>query len=426
MGKSAFKIKTALVLSGGGARGAYEAGIMHYVLSVLIPKYKLPGHFDVYCGSSVGAINTCFLASAAHDDPVSAGNKLYQTWKDLRQDEIYARNLAALTSLIVKSASGMMLNVFRTAKRKPTIDDSHHFKGLFDTSPLPKFLKKHIDFKLINANVDKGPVSAVSVTATNLATGYMELFVKKKKSLPYTGQYVFRDTDLVPEHAVASGAIPIAFPPQKIGKYFYVDGGLRLNTPMSPAIQLGANRIFIIGMHNVAARAKHVGSEVDVVYPPTLGQVIGKVLHSIFLDRIDYDMEQMTRINRIIEWGEMCYGADFLDEINTMLEKKRIRGDVADRGLQNLKALNIYPSGDIAGIFANTIQEPKVYASFFGGFEKLLLKILDVDFIQGQDFLSYLMFVPEYIHKLLELGYHDAQKNEDRILEFFSISHKSF
>lgn len=412
--------RTALVLSGGGARGAYEAGVIHYITTVLAPETGIRPTFDIYCGSSVGAINTCYMASMAHDDPVKKGNTLYKTWKELKQDEIYARNLAALTSFIAKSTAGMALNIFRSSKRVPRTTDKHHFRGLFDTSPLPKFLTKHIDFKQLNANVTKGPVSAVSVTATNIATGYMELFVKKKKTLPYTGGYVFRETEIEYHHPLASGAIPVAFPPHKIGKYYYCDGGLRLNTPMSPAIQLGANRIFIIGLHNIAAREALVGSEIDVVYPPTLGQVMGKVAHSIFLDRIDYDMEQLTRINRIIEWGRMHYGADFLEQINAMLKTKRITGDIASRGLQDIRALNIFPSQDIAGIFAGCLSDPKSYVGFFGMLEKLVLRVLDVDLIQGRDFLSYLMFLPNYLVKLLELGFEDARTQRDKIAAFFA------
>jgi NTE family protein len=414
------KHKIGLVLSGGGARGAYEAGIMHYILTQLAPKKLVIQNFDIYCGSSVGAINTCYLASMAHENPIAAGNKLYQIWNTLKQEQIYARDFMALSQFVAQSAAGITLNLFRRMGKNSASRKGQHFVGLFNTKPLPKFLRDYIDFKQLNKNVTKGPVSAVSLTATNVNTGYMELFVKKKRETAYTGAYVFRETELEVEHAVASGAIPIVFPAQKIGKYHYVDGGLRLNTPMSPAIQLGADRVFVIGMHNAAARRNLEGSELDKVHTPPLGEIIGKVLNSIFLDHIEYDIEQLTRINRIIEWGRMTYGEDFLERINDTLLKKKIRGDIANRGLKDIQAYSIFPSRDIGKLFSECLSDQTNAKAYFGPLEKLVLKILDIDINETQDFLSYLMFMPNYLQKLLGLGYLDAETHKDELIEFLS------
>lgn len=417
--KSHSKNSYALVLSGGGARGAYEAGVIHYVRSVITPNHNILKNFDIYCGSSVGSINTCYCASRAHGDAVEKGNGIYQAWKNLKQDQIYKRNFSALTQFLFQSTAGVTLNFFRKTDRASRKSQELYFKGLFDTTPLQKFLTDNINFKQLNHNVQKGPVSAVSITATNLHTGYLELFVKKKPQLQYSGGYVFRPTEINHHHAMASSAIPIAFPSHQIDKYYYCDGGLRLNTPMSPAIQLGANKIFIIGLHNKEERQALKGSEANDVLPPTLGEIIGKIFHTIFLDRIEYDLEQLTRINRIIEWGEMTFGEDFLDQINQTVSRKNFTGDIASRGLKNIEVFSIFPSRDVRDLFSESLEDKK-WNNYLGPFEKMLLKMLDVDLIQGKDFLSYLFFMPSYLEKLIQLGYEDAQAKHNEIVNFLS------
>lgn len=409
---------TALILSGGGARGAYEAGVMHYVNSVLSQDSNIISHFDVYCGSSVGSINTCFLASAAHQDPVTRGNSIYHTWKDLKQEQIYKRDVSSLTGFLLRAAGGITLNFLRSPQRANR-ENVTHFRGFFNTQPFPFFLKDHISFKDLNRNVDEGLVTAVAVTTTNLRTDQMELFIKKKPSHPYRGPYTVHETRLSFKHAMASAAIPIFFPAIRIQGTYYVDGGLRLNTPLSPAIQLGAEKIFLIGLHNVEERRSQL-DDLDIELPPTLGELIGKVLNSIFLDRADYDLEQLDRINSIISWGKSRYGENFLDELNKTASKIKNRKTIEKRSLKNIQAFSIFPSRDIRKVFYECITEPHVYKKYFGAFEKLFLKILDVDIVQGQDFLSYLMFLPNYLNRLLELGYEDAKAKHDEIAAFLA------
>lgn len=411
---------TALILSGGGARGAYEAGVMHYIHSVLSVERKILHHFDIYCGSSVGSINTCYLASASHLDPVTRGNTLYRTWKDLKQEQIYLRDVRSLSSFILRTMGGLTLNFFRSP-RKEYATSSTHFQGFFDTRPFPFFLKHHISFRDLNKNVDEGVVTAVALTATNLRTDHMELFIKKKAGHPYKGPYTVNETKLSFRHALASAAIPIFFPSIRINGTYYVDGGLRLNTPLSPAIQLGAEKILLIGLHNTEERRSQ-NEILDSDIPPTLGELIGKVLNSIFLDRADYDIEQLERINAILSWGKARYGENFLDEINKVASKIKKRKNIEKRSLKEIKALSIFPSRDIRKVFFECINEPRTFKQNFGAFEKMFLKILDVDIIRGQDFLSYLMFLPNYLGQLLELGYEDAKAKRDEIAEFLATS----
>ncbi len=413
----------ALVLSGGGARGAYEAGVVHYIRTMLPKEIATKRGFDILCGSSVGAINTTFLAATAHD-LTHQGNRLHELWKNIRQANVYRRDVASMASLIARSMSGITRNVFRRFQDSDVEPVRRKFfSGLLNTTPLANFLKKHVPWQQISVNIANGLVKAVSLTATNVYTGRLELFVEKHADVPYTGHYVFNDTKLEAGHVMASAALPLLFPSVRLGSQYYVDGGLRLNTPMSPAIQLGADRLVTIGLHHISERPE----EQDVVNtfdgllkltPPSIGLMLGKILSTIFLDRLDYDMEQMTRINRIIEWGEGRFGADYITQINNYLQEQNIRGDIANRGLKKLKAMRISPSRDIREVFGECIGTHHDFTDGMTGFEKFFLKVLDVDFHSGKDFLSFIMFHPTYLEKLLELGFEDARKQHDELVAF--------
>lgn len=410
-----------LVLSGGGARGAYEAGVMHYIRTALKPHQGSERVFQIKSGSSVGAINTCFMASMAHD-PFAQGAQLYTLWKDLRQEWVYKRNMKALASFVGRTSRGVLHNLLTVTpfkSKKNNKIDPIHFKGFLDTSPLPHFLKDHINFKKLHQNVQKGPVDAVSLTATNLATGKMELFINRKHDVPYTGEYPHHFVKLEHEHPMASAAIPLIFPPVKVGDTYYTDGGLRLNTPMSPAIQLGATKILIIGLHYKYEVGEQIHNSVPPGTAPSVGQMVGQVMNSLFLDRIQYDIEQMTRINRMIEWSEKVFGVDYLKQINDMLIAEGIRGDIANRGLRKIKVFNINPSKVISEIFQECYNHHDSRDDF-SAFEKTLLRILDIDPVAGVDILTYLAFMPSYIEKLLDLGYADAEAHRDEIIEFLT------
>lgn len=407
----------AIVLSGGGARGAYEAGVMHYIRTAL-PKRARNQAFQIYCGSSVGAINTCSLASRA-ENPESQGTQLRAAWDNLRQENIYRRDMAALSKLLVNSFAGMASNIFR----KPKTDGEEsgiHFHGLVDTSPLEKFLQRMIAWDQLKLNVDRKIVHGVSVTLTNMDSGQLEFFIHKHPSVEYHGDYPVRFLPLHWKHVMGSAAIPILFPAVEINQTYYADGGLRLNTPMSPAIHMGADRLLVIGMHDSQEGSQ---GEIEVtaprLAPPTLGEIIGKILNSIFLDRLDHDLRQMQRINNIIDWSEKEYGLDYLPRVNKMLQREGIKGDVASRGLRRLSVLQVSPTVDVREIFLDVLLSPKGQAAF-SSYEKFLLKMLDVDMHRGQEFLSYFLFLNDYLKALTQLGYEDAKKKHDQLTEFLS------
>src|SRR5262245_18910539 len=239
------KQKIALVLSGGGARGAYEAGILHY-LRTMLPQPHRDRQFDIHSGASVGAINTCFMVATA-DDPDFQGREIRSLWEKVRQENIYSRNLKALFGFITKSSKGVLVKFL-----KRDFQDTPHFPGFLDTAPFIPFISEIIPWKRITSNIRKGFVQAVSIVTTNVFTGRLELFIEKNPSLAYSGDHIAHFTRIQPLHAVASAAIPVIFPTVLINGYAYTDGGLRLNTPLSPAIHLGADAILVIGLNHRA------------------------------------------------------------------------------------------------------------------------------------------------------------------------------
>lgn len=405
---SSSRKKLALVLSGGGARGAYEAGILHYIRTML-PKKARRRHFDIHCGASVGAINTCFMVSTAHDHE-RQGKEVYEIWNNLHTDNIYRRDTKALLDFLTRSGRGVVLNLFRRR-------GSPHFLGFLDTSPFYPFVQKVIPWPMISRNIRSGLVQSLSIVATNVFTGRMELFIERNPKAAYKGDHIVHSTRIQPIHAMASAAIPLVFPAIMIDGIAYVDGGLRLNTPLSPAIHLGADAILVIGLHHRAGPGEKIPFHGTRGQPPALGQVLGRVMNSIFLDRINNDMEQLVRINRMIDWSERLYGRNFLDDLNAMLRKKRDHQDMmAARGLKRIDLLRIRPSEDIGEIFRQCYSHSR--KEHLTAFEKFLVRFLDIDPTAGIDFLSYISFMPQYLKKLLELGFEDGKRHHNDLKEF--------
>lgn len=413
----------ALVLSGGGARGAYEAGVIHYIRTMLPPEISRKRRFDVLCGSSVGAINICILASQAHD-LLHQGHHIYQAWKHLEQKNVYKRDALSFAKMLTQSFMGISRNVFSRLQDEDIVPaKKKHFKGILNTSPLIPFLENHISWGQISVNIRNELIKAVSLTTTNVHTGKLELFVEKHPSVPYTGAYICHDTKLEHIHALASSALPVLFKAVRIRDQYYIDGSLRLNTPMSPAIQLGADKILVVGMHQKVNKPEDDNIErpfIRSVESPSLGLLLGKILSAIFLDRLDYDIEQMERINRIIKWADQVYGDDFISRVNEHLLENNIKGDIANRGLKRLTAMQIFPSQDIREVFMECVEGQQIFSKGLTSLERFLLKILDVDLHSGKDILSFIMFHPKYLNRLLELGFEDARARHDDLIEFMS------
>jgi len=395
-----------LVFSGGGARGAYEAGVMYYMRTQL-PAPVRNVSIPIFAGTSVGSINACICAINAQS-PRMQGEELKRLWLGLKQKDVYNRSVFSLGKLIVHTMHSGFVNLTRGVAQSDT-----HFSGILDTSPLKKTLDSQLNFHHIENNIKQGFLQALSIAGTNVDTGNAELFLQKHPSLAYTGDYIVHESQISSRHIMASSAIPIVFPAETINQQCYIDGGLRLNTPLAPAIQLGADKIMVVSVQHRQTQSTAAGSGTA-----NLGQTLSRVFNSIFLDKIRSDYDQTTRINRIIEWGEAVYGPNFLKDINQHLDDANITGDIANRGLKKLEILRITPSIDCGEIFRECFN--KTPKSNFSLFERSLVRILDIDPSSGFDFLSYITFMPTYIQALFDLGVKDAHEQRLKICEFFT------
>ncbi len=236
------ELKFAIVLSGGGARGAYEAGVMYYLRTQLPREIAESQLFKIYCGTSVGAINSAFLASMAND-PIFQGAELRKLWLRLTDQDIYRADYRALTGFLVKSGFFMATNFFGLENLLERYNSSSvtpfPFKSVLDTTPFVYFLRRNIGWNGIHRNIERGLVEAVTVSATHMMSGETALFLEKHPDAHYRqGGPQPTECALAPKHVLASAAIPLVFPIIRINRQFYGDGSLRQNTPMSPAIHL--------------------------------------------------------------------------------------------------------------------------------------------------------------------------------------------
>jgi len=406
--------KLGLVLAAGGARGAYEAGVLYYLRTGL-PAKAAQRPFQIHTGTSVGAMNTAAMAAMAEDSKLQA-EKIKELWFSIRQENVYERDFGATTHFLGSTIGGLMRNFLTFNPFQLTRRKGPHFNSFLDTSPLRDYLNKVIPWKAIRKNVLNGPIDAVALNATNLRNGRQELFLQRKPNLEYQGHYGHFDVDLNVDHAMASAAIPIIFPSVKIDKTYYADGSLRLFTPMSPAIQLGANSLLVIGLRYRSSTLDKLKFKKDMA-EPTIALQLGRVLNGVFLDRIEYDMEQLERINSIVETSEKVYGADYLEKLNKRMQKEGLEVDIASRGLRKIQALEIKPSQSISGLFLRWIPKAKKGDFQFAAFEKLLIRLLDIDPSTGSDLLSYLTFAPDYLRTLFDLGFEDAKKQRSRLIQ---------
>lgn len=399
----------ALVLSGGGARGAYEAGVLHYIRTML-PQSLRGMAFPIQSGSSVGAINTCFLAATA-EDTEHQGREIVSLWKNLKADHIYLRNTEALTRFLGASIGGIFHNLLRPGyfRNRPKHDHGPHFTSLFDTSPFRKYLEKVIPWRNIPKNVRSGLCQVVSVVATRMRTGLPEIFLQQGAPYTYRGELEVRTVDLGPEHAMASAAIPLIFSSVLLGEHVYVDGSVRLNTPLSPAIQLGARKILIISPHSEKSFETTEHACVDRICPPTLGEHLGKLFNAFFQDRLKYDISQLRRIDRLIDASEKIYGKDFLKPVNELLGPHH--------ALYKIDFLEISPSIAIPTLFSEWFQSGKKKWKL-GFMERFFMRLLDISPAFSLDLMSYLTFESEYLSKLVDVGFEDARKQHDRLCAF--------
>lgn len=373
------KDKIGLVMTGGGARGAYQVGVTRALYEITKKREKL---FEVITGNSAGALNAMYLSAHAENWDVATRN-LVDLWRMLKPQNVYDLRGRTITDLGMKWVGG---TVFGGLSSKGS-----HVNHLLDTAPLRRLIKKEIDFEHIRKNIDNGNLHGISLTTTNYNSGSSVVFYEGNPDIrdwARSDRFSHRQP-LTEDHLMASAAIPFFFPPVQVGESFYGDGCIRQTTPLSPAIHLGANKIIAVGVRYPHNESRMRDLAFSPFSNPTIGQICGVMLNAIFLDSLESDVERLLRINQLIAEGQH----------------------------PELKAIPIFmirPSRDL-GKMTERLNErlPMIL--------KYLLKGIGVSDHEGLDLLSYLAFDESYTRPLIELGYEDTMKLKDEVQNFIGV-----
>ncbi|MBI3591251.1 MAG: patatin-like phospholipase family protein [Candidatus Melainabacteria bacterium] len=378
--------KIALVLSGGAARGAYEIG----VLKALLPEIQKIGGFKIICGTSVGSVNACFLASLMHLPIEKLVEGLEHYWLTLKREHVFIENWAHAG-----------LRSFLGSLRLGQPD----FQGLLDNTPLKRILDNEINWEQIRKNVQDELIYAMTVTATSVTSGRSMVFYESHNPncisvIPTESHTRFVPDKITATHALASTSIPIFFRPEYLkfrdhneehGDWF-CDGGLRQNTPLSPALTLGADALVIIGLHFTEERFSPDSEK------PGLLQNVGKLLNALFLDHVRFDTQRLNMVNEILE---------SIDDPSLLHKINDTRVRRGKRPWKVIPDLFISPSKPISDIAEEIWDKyPEVRASF-----RTLDWLFKLGNLKGHlrgDLLSYFFFNPHYSKALIDLGYTDG------------------
>ena len=378
-------VNVGLVLSGGGARAAYQVGALRALAEILGGK-KSP--FNVLAGVSAGAINSVAIASGADDFP-NAVEELTQTWLSLEPHLVYRTDFPKLGRL----GARWLKDVSTGGAFGPS-----RANYLLDTQPLRELLTRRMDPSRIAAHVASGDLHGVAVSATNYATGTIVTFFEGAEHLhPWlrNDRLAFRERITI-EHVMASASIPIFFPPVTIEGRAFGDGGVRMTTPTSPAIHLGADKVLAIGIRYARTHDQTLALNREArTTPVSLAQINGVLLNALFLDTLDNDIERLQRINRTL---------GFIPD-----DARQQSPDL----LRRIPALLLRPSQDLGHLAADEYEK-------FPGMLRYLLRGIGATGESGWDMLSYLAFQPAYVGKLIELGYHDTHARRAEIEAFIA------
>jgi NTE family protein len=407
-------LRISLVMSGGGARGAYEAGVLSYIFQELPRRLERPIHFDIITGTSVGAIHACWVA--AMQDDHDAGQKLIATWRSLSLEQVFP---VGVTDMI--RVPWRLLGLGGASGWRPTREAKppDRLPGLFDTSALESTVLMGIPWEILRRNIDEGKLYALAVAATEIATGRSVVFVDSRSgTVPQWTRDPFviaRSARIGPEHALASAAIPLIFPAVRVDNAYCYDGGLRLNTPLAPALRLGADRVLVIGLrYQRSAREEDSIAGERLANYSTLTYLAGKALNALLLDRVEHDVERLRLLNAILARGVEAYGPEFLARINEPMVTMR---NAPYRIVENVF---LRPSQDIGAIAAECLKHQSHSRSARERLSRSVARYAGRGAVDEADLLSYLFFDRCYVDHLIELGRHDAEAAFDDLAKFFA------
>lgn len=375
-----------LVMTGGGARGAYQAGVLKRIGEIRrVQEFGNP--FPIIGGSSAGAINGCGLAVGC--DSFSLATKVVShLWGELRPSDVFRCDVLAQArnsiTWIMDLSFGAVLGG----------GNAHSF---LDATPLWHFLSAHLDCSRIQENIRRGYLYALTLSATNYNSGKNYLFIQGAKGHPMwnRSRRVTLATRITVDHVCASAAIPLVFQPVRLktakGTAFFGDGCMRLQQPLSPVIRLGAERVFGIGVRGESL--EHQEEATDEA-EPSLAQVMGVLLNVMFLDHLATDIEHLERLNKLLREGHISQA-----------------GIERCEKMRPLATLLITPSVDLSELARQHQKDmPYLIQYFVNG--------LGRDAVACADLMSYLLFTPKYTRALIDIGYNDANHRIDEIEDF--------
>lgn len=375
--------RAALILTGGGARAAYQVGVLKAIAEFLPRRAHCP--FAIICGTSSGALNAATLA-------VNAGNfrmgvqYLTNTWKNFHANQIYRTDVIGVFNNSMLWLAGVILNTIGINKLTRV--------SMLDNSPLVELLEEMLPCEKIQESIDAGLLHALSITASGYSSGQSVTFFQGVEQLvPWRRKgRVGMPTQIEIKHLLASSALPFIFPATLINREYFGDGSMRQIAPISPALHLGATRVLIIGV-SVNVNPEHPDRAATGEYP-SLASIAGHTLNSIFLDSMEVDLERMKMIN---------------DLVAIMPEEMLERTD-----LRHIDALVISPSQPIEKIAER-------YAAELPWTIRLLLRLVGARQQSGGTLVSYLLSEKKFCRALIDLGYQDALKQRDEIMDFLEV-----
>ncbi len=381
--------RTGLVLVGGGARGAYQAGVLQGFAQILREHIADRPLFDVVTGVSAGAINAAYVASKA-DHMIDGIGGLTTLWRELQLERVIRTDAFSLLSI-----GSRWLRDLTLGGALPASGYSNH---LLDTAPLRQFLRTHIDFKAITRHIGHAMLHGFAVSATSYATGTAVTFFDGHEGIETwtrSSRLGWR-ARIGLDHVLASASIPILFRPVLVDGAFYGDGGIRLSTPLSPAIHLGADKVVAISVRHPRTHesTREMNRQQPAARDISIADIAGVMLNAAFMDSLDSDAERLLRINQTI----------------ALIEEQRRAAH--PQHLRTIPLLVIRPSVDLGSLAGDQFKSLPMTLRY-------LTRGIGASEERGADFLSYLAFDPSYTRPLIDLGRRDAFAQKDEIEAFF-------
>jgi NTE family protein len=375
--------RIGLILTGGGARAAYQIGVLKAIAESMPRRAHSP--FQIICGTSAGALNAAALAANAKNFRKGV-QYLDNTWKGFHANHIYRTDVIGVFNNSILWLVGMLFSAIGINKLNQV--------SLLDNSPLVELLEDMVPYEKIQENIDAGLLHALSVTTSGYGSGQSVTFYQGVKQLePWrrTGR-IGTPAQIEIKHLLASAALPFIFPARLIHREYFGDGSMRQIAPISPALHLGATRVLIIGVTVNGYVEQPERSEMSEY--PSLARIAGHTLNSIFLDSMEVDLERLKKIN---------------DLVAIMPEEMRERAN-----LRHVDVLVVSPSQPLEKIAERYVMELPWTI-------RLLLRLVGARQHSGGILISYLLSESKYTRALIDLGYQDALKRRDEILRFLDM-----